>query len=376
MNRETILVVEDEKIVAFEIQETLKKLKYHIPVTVATGEEAIEQARMLSPSLVLMDIKLKGGMDGIECAERLKNELGIPVIFITAHTDKDTFLRSQKAEPFDYIVKPFPVRELGKRIEMALFRADLERKLKDKERLLADTLNGISKGILTVDLAGMVQFANATARNIVGWEETEPIGRALADVLQLSDPGSGETVQLDQILPSDHGTQFPAEWEAQLTTATSEPIPVQCHSVRISNSQGKHAGWLFVFEDLTTQKKLEKYLKWKEASYQELFCHIENGVAILRSVDDGRDFMIVDINPAGEKLCGMKKSDILGIPITQTPSCGRESDLIDLIRDVWTSGKSDKRLLTVHQQDGSIRYIENVLYRLPDGDVVRVFNDV
>jgi two-component system sensor histidine kinase/response regulator len=376
MSRETILVVEDEKIIAFEIQEILKKLEYHVPAAVTSGEEALEEAKRLSPSLVLMDIKLKGNMDGIDCAERLKNELGIPVIFITAHTDKDTFQRSQKAEPFDYIVKPFIVKELGKRIEMVLFRAELERKLKDKEKWLADTLNGISNGILTVDLAGVVQFANAAARNLVGWGATEPVGRMLADILTLSEPTTGEPIDLCQILSSDKDKLPSIELEVQLTTVAHVCIPVQCHSVPIRNFQGKSAGWLFTLKDLTAQKKLEHYIKNKEASYFELFGHIEDGVAILRPIDGGSDFEIVDINPAGETVYRVSRSFMLGKPLSLACEVFNEPVLPGLVRGVWLSGKPIERMSSFTRKDGSIRMVMNVVYKLNDGDVVRVYDDI
>jgi CheY-like chemotaxis protein/HPt (histidine-containing phosphotransfer) domain-containing protein len=134
METATILIVEDEKIIALEIQSALKKLGYEAPVTCSNGEEAIRAAGELRPLLVLMDIKLKGAMDGIQAATRIKEDFDIPVVFMTAHTDKETFLRSKTAEPFDYISKPFQIKDLHNRIEMALFRSKIQKQIQDAKK--------------------------------------------------------------------------------------------------------------------------------------------------------------------------------------------------------------------------------------------------
>jgi PAS domain S-box-containing protein len=376
MNHETILVVEDEKIVAFEIQEALEKMKYHVPVAVTTGEEAIEQARRLSPSLVLIDIKLKEGMDGIECAKRLKNECGIPVVFITAHTDKETFLRSQEAEPFDYIVKPFQIKELNKRIEMALFRADLEKKLKDKEKWLEDTLNGIDGGIITTDIEGRIRSVNAAARNTMGWEGQDLLGAQLGQVVRLFNPADGLPVDLSELLSEETGTSKNTLRQAELRTVASSRVPVEYSVAVIRDALGRPAGRLFSFKDLSIRKRLERELRGRETSYRNLFNHIENGVAILRPMDDGRDFEIVDINPAGETICGADKSQMLGMPLSGVCAEFQETSLFELVKEVWSSGKSARRMMAFKQKTGSVRQMDNVVYRLPDGDVVRVFDDV
>lgn len=105
-----ILVVEDEKIVALEIQTRLRSLGYTVPITVFTGKEAVRQADTMHPDLVLMDIKLRGDMDGIEAAEHIKT-MGIPVIFLTAFVDNKTLQRAKITEPYGYLLKPFEERE-------------------------------------------------------------------------------------------------------------------------------------------------------------------------------------------------------------------------------------------------------------------------
>ena len=102
-----ILVVEDESIVARDIQKTLQNLGYDVPCVVSSGEAAIQKAEENRPDLVLMDIVLKGKMDGIEAAEQICSRFNIPIVYLTAYTDDKMLARAKITEPFGYIVKPF-----------------------------------------------------------------------------------------------------------------------------------------------------------------------------------------------------------------------------------------------------------------------------
>ena len=117
-----ILVVEDESIVALEVKSRLQGLGYEVVAIVDTGQEAIDHAVELRPDLVLMDINLKGAMDGVEAAEVIQEQYLIPVVFLTANTDRQTFQRAKLSGPFGYILKPFQERELQTVIEIALYK--------------------------------------------------------------------------------------------------------------------------------------------------------------------------------------------------------------------------------------------------------------
>lgn len=122
-----VLVVEDEALIADDLRRTLTRLGYEVPVTVASGADAIASTERYRPSLVLMDIKLKGAMDGVDAAERIKHEYDVPVIFLTAHSDDATLARAKVVSPQGYLVKPFGERELRGAIEVGLHNHDLER---------------------------------------------------------------------------------------------------------------------------------------------------------------------------------------------------------------------------------------------------------
>ena len=124
-----IMVVEDEGIIALSIRKKLEHLGYEVPIAVTTGEEALVQAINIRPDLALMDIMLGGGLDGIETATLLREQLDIPIIYLTANVDKRTIQRARVTEPHGYLVKPFEERELATTIEMALYKHQVEQEL-------------------------------------------------------------------------------------------------------------------------------------------------------------------------------------------------------------------------------------------------------
>jgi signal transduction histidine kinase len=141
MAGEAILIVEDERIVARDIEKRLKKLGYQVVGSVASGEDAIRQAQLTLPDLALMDIQLKGPIDGIQTAEQIHTDLDIPVVFLTAYADEETLQRAKVTEPFGYIVKPFDERDLHAAIEVALRRRLAEAAIRvalEKERELTE----------------------------------------------------------------------------------------------------------------------------------------------------------------------------------------------------------------------------------------------
>lgn len=127
MDNTKILVVEDQNIVALNIKNKLKNLGYEVPGTVVSGEEAIREAELANADLVLMDIMLKGDMDGIEAARIIKSRFKIPVIYLTACTDFETLERAKLTEPEGYIPKPFKEEDLYKNIETALLKSRLKK---------------------------------------------------------------------------------------------------------------------------------------------------------------------------------------------------------------------------------------------------------
>jgi two-component system response regulator LytT len=142
MSKIKVLVVEDESIVSKDIQHSLKRLGYIISGAAATGEKAITLASEEKSSIVLMDIMLKGDMNGIEAAEIIKREHNIPVIFLTAYADESTLEKAKITEPYGYIIKPFKEIDLHTSIEMALYKHKKEKEVEKERDLLYSLVEG------------------------------------------------------------------------------------------------------------------------------------------------------------------------------------------------------------------------------------------
>ena len=134
MSTARILVVEDEIVVAMDIQKALTSLGYPHPDVVFTGSEAVKRAVDTQPDLVLMDIRLKGDMDGIEAAEQIRRCLDIPVVYLTAYADEQTLARAKRTQPYGYILKPFREKDLESSIEVALYKHSMESRFKRRVR--------------------------------------------------------------------------------------------------------------------------------------------------------------------------------------------------------------------------------------------------
>ena len=125
-----ILVVDDEAIITMQLEERLHAMGYTVAGMAASGEDAIEKARRLSPDLILMDIVMPGALNGIEAAQVIIGELDIPVVFVTSYADDAIIEKAKQVRPYGYIVKPFNELEIKAAIEVALFRKAAEREMK------------------------------------------------------------------------------------------------------------------------------------------------------------------------------------------------------------------------------------------------------
>lgn len=142
MTETKILVVEDESIIAMDIEMSLRKLGYEVTATVPSGERAIKSVAENKPDLILMDIVLKGGMDGIEAAEQIRSRFNVPVVYLTAYADEKTLQRAKITGPFGYITKPFQDTDLRVAVEIAIYKAKMEA---EREQLIAELQDALAK---------------------------------------------------------------------------------------------------------------------------------------------------------------------------------------------------------------------------------------
>jgi len=187
-----ILIVEDERITAEDLRDILTDLGYTVTASVSSGDEAIARAEETMPDLALMDIRIKGQMDGTEAARILRERFNIPVIYLTAHADSATVARAKHSEPLGYITKPFQEAELHASIEIALHKHREDLKAREKEHLLASTLRSVAEGVISLDQNEIITLFNPAAEAWTGWKGADALGKHVDEVLALVDSATGE----------------------------------------------------------------------------------------------------------------------------------------------------------------------------------------
>jgi len=184
-----VLVVEDESIVAEDIRRTLIKLGYAVTGVASSGEMAIKKVEEHVPDLVMMDIVLKGGMDGIETAKQIRSRFNIPVVYLTAFSDEKILERAKITEPFGYIIKPFKERELKINVEIALYKHRAEERLKESKEFYEGVLEGIVNGVWVTDKNDTICYANKGTEILMGTNLEQIVGiKVLQDFPEIFRP--------------------------------------------------------------------------------------------------------------------------------------------------------------------------------------------
>lgn len=179
-----VFIVEDENIVALDLEHRLLSMGFSVVGQAGTGEQAIDLIADLRPNVVLMDIQLRGELDGIHTAERVQKELDVPVIFLTAYSDNDSLKRVKESQAYGYLLKPFQEREVAIAIELALYKHRAERELRQSRALLDATINNIDEGVITAAADRRVILMNEAASRLTGWPLEEALGRPIDDIVR------------------------------------------------------------------------------------------------------------------------------------------------------------------------------------------------
>lgn len=261
MSKARILVVEDESLVAKSISNMLTGLGYEVPAVVSTAQEAIRKAKDLAPDLVLMDIMLKGNMDGVGAAKEIRKKFGIPVVYMSALADESTLKRAKIAQPFGYVLKPFEERDLYTAVEIALYKHDIEMERLEKERWLSAVLTSIADGVISTDAVGNINFMNTMAEQLTGRDMISGLGCALEDVFMISPDKTAPPLRVVFAKIRD-GTLRPQNTGSYFLWRLHDKIPVEFHATLIRDERGSIDGSVIVFRDITERIENEKRLEF------------------------------------------------------------------------------------------------------------------
>lgn len=191
-----IFIIEDEALVARELKSRLTNMGYDV-VGIAYGRGGIRLALETRPDLLLTDIHLKDGEDGIELAQSIQRDLDVPVVFLTAYSDEDTVARAKAVTPYGYIIKPVENRELQITIEMALYKFNIERELRETQQLLQTALTCIGSALVFVNHGGAIADLNSDAERLFHVKRNSVIGQPWLDIFSLDgDASVGKKISL------------------------------------------------------------------------------------------------------------------------------------------------------------------------------------
>jgi two-component system, NtrC family, response regulator AtoC len=247
----TVLIVEDEIVLAMELEEKLTEMGYSVVARVTSGEDALESAERLKPDLILMDIRLDDELDGIDAARLIRTKQHVPIVYLTAYADSKTLQRAKLTEPFGYLVKPYSERELHITIDMALHKAEMEKKLRESEerfRALFDTAEDL---VFVKDRLLRYTHINPAMLKLIGVSLSEVIGKTDEELFGPREAEHSQEVEqrvlAGQTVELEH-------------TLSLQGCPFVCNCIRVPlrDSAGRISGLCGIGRDITDRKGRER----------------------------------------------------------------------------------------------------------------------
>jgi two-component system, cell cycle sensor histidine kinase and response regulator CckA len=255
-----ILIVEDEALIAIDLEQRLTGLGYAVPGIADSAASAIQEIEDKHPDLLLVDIRIRGPVDGIALAEQVKHRYKLPVIFLTAHADPSTLQRAKATEPFGYLVKPVGTASLPTAIEVALYKHKIEQELRRQRSWLETTLRSIGDGVVVTGAAGNVVYVNDSALHLLQTDRDACLGQPLEDVFRLRFNAS--ELPLDDLTEVAAAEDLPLPLPAEIhaLTATGAKIPVE-GTIAASLMEGERFGSVIVFRDIAVRQAAEREMR-------------------------------------------------------------------------------------------------------------------
>lgn len=250
MNKKKILIVEDDPVSSALTATYARELGYDVLCTVSTGREAVDSAGSLKPDLVIMDVVLRGNMDGIDAARNIYENYRVPVIFITQSSLDENLDRIRNTNPFGYLIKPVDRHELRVSIEMALLKFSMEMKLKESEERYSSILESISDAVVVVDDDRRITYFNRVAEEMTGAPGPSALGRKVDDIIIFNDAEEGDSS------PAETAGGNGKSRILRLSVRESE-IPVDLRISAMRDGKGSSKGRVMVFRDVSESIKSE-----------------------------------------------------------------------------------------------------------------------
>jgi diguanylate cyclase (GGDEF)-like protein/PAS domain S-box-containing protein len=264
VNNIKILIVEDDISVSEVIKENLLLLGYLVTAIADSGKQALKEVALNRPDLVLMDICLKGKMDGIQASVKIWDKFKVPVIYLTANSDINTVPQAKDTALFGYITKPFNERELHSTIEIALHRHKLEKHLKEREQWLATILSSLGDAVIATDDKSCITFLNPVAELLTGWKQKDAFGKNATEIFNIFHEETRIAVDSPIAQALQLGIVVSLPEKTVLINKNSVVIPIDDSTAPILDDRGRITGVVLVFRDITERKQAQEILRQSE----------------------------------------------------------------------------------------------------------------
>jgi two-component system, cell cycle sensor histidine kinase and response regulator CckA len=311
----SVLVVEDERLVARDIADTLTRMGYDVTAEVASASECLEHVRARRPDLVLMDIHLQGEVDGIEAAQRLREDFDIPVVFLSAYADDQTVNRAKHTAPLGYLLKPFRKSELKSAVELGLYKHQMERRLRDRERWFSTTLRAIGDAVIAVDVEGNVSFMNRAAESMTGRTLVDLEGKPLSSAFRLVNEKTRESVSDPTLVALERREVVSLPSHTALVTAERE-VSVEDSAAPIVDERGHLLGAVVVLRDVSVARKAQEQFALSDRLAS--LGAVAAGVA--HEINNPLTYIVGNVGFLGEELARLRRLAALGLTDEQAPA--------------------------------------------------------
>ena len=374
-----ILLVEDEIIIAMNEARILEQEGYSV-VTVNDAEAAISEIGKNHFDLVLMDIDLGEGLDGTEAAKEILRDHSVPIVFLSSHTEPEIVRKTEGITSYGYILKNSGITVLSASIKMAFKLYNANKKLQEQKEELDWEKNRLDKYInvagamlVALDKDYRITLINQKGCRILGYAENELIGRNWLENFILPENQEGIEAVFSDILVDDEN--FPEYNENWIICKDNRKKLIAWHNSVLRDQDNKITGLLCSGEDITELMEYEESLERSRNDFYQLFYGMNEGAAIYKPIDGGKDFLIIDMNEEGQKIAGVKLESIINKSITEVFPGLEDIGLLEKFRKVLVSNKAEFLSLRHYRDERVDILVENHILKLPSGNIVAFYRE-
>jgi PAS domain S-box-containing protein len=359
MAKARILVVEDNYIVARDLASRLEDLDCEVAGMVPDGEQALALAAEAAPDLALVDVAIRGEMDGYELARRLRQTHGVATVFLTARLERTRLAEVPEALPLGYLLKPFQTEELALTLEMALRASRAERDLRQGAERFRRIVQTAHEGIWELDARGRTTFANPSLARMLGYRVEELVGRPFTDFMDPAAVGRAQALFERRREGRAEQHEFP------FVRADGSELPCLVSASPYISPEGDFRGVVGLITDLAQLKRAQREARRSEARYRELWESISD---LVYTQDlEGR---FTSLNPALARILGYRQEELVGRKASEfmKPELREafEKEYLASLR----AGREHQGVSRYFHRDGSRRYLEyrSQLYSPEEGE--------